>query len=169
MRTIKIYLIISLTMIMLHSLNGQNTIDYWDLKLKENSIKIETCNNSNQITSTKTISINNNTFTYNNMLVYVNPDTYASYPQGDEALFELLKNNLKVVSNRAASISAVVCLIISNTGKIVNVGIARSSGKFEFDLMAVEFLKNLSPWTPAYKDGNPVNMIYHLPLTFYRQ
>jgi hypothetical protein len=45
MRTTKIYLIISLIMIMLHSLNGQNTADYWDIK--SDRITIKTCNESN--------------------------------------------------------------------------------------------------------------------------
>jgi len=169
MRTTKIYLIISLIMIMLHSLNGQNTADYWDIK--SDRITIKTCNESNLVINTETITITDNTFYYNNMFIYTHPETNASYLHGKE-LFMLMKDSLRGISS-SISVKTVVCLIISDTGKIVDIGIVRSSGEFALDLRAVNFLKNLSPdlltWTPAYKNGKPVNSTYYIPLTFYGQ
>ncbi len=151
-------------MILIQSLMGQSSVNYWIFSTNSITI-IKTQTDFNTILATETTNINNNTFNYNNSVIFVKPDVFASYPQGDKVYFKLMKNQLKTVSPNRLIVTA--CIVISNTGKIEDIGITKSCGEFEYDLKAVNFLRTLGLWTPASHQGSSVSSLLYLPVIFY--
>ena len=150
-----------------HLLKGQDVVNYWNLDFNKNLITIKTYNDSTQKTDTDTIIINNNhTFNYKGILVHISFTQPPYYLHGNKALIKLIKENMKVAGDFRVRINATALLIIRSTGKIEDVGILISSDRFDFDLKAVNFLKNIGPWKPASDQGNTIDSIFFIPINF---
>ncbi|WP_076553168.1 energy transducer TonB [Chryseobacterium ureilyticum] len=63
----------------------------------------------------------------------------------------------------------VVTFIVSKEGKMENIKLEESSGNTEFDQRILDGIKRIrkKKWTPARKNGEPVESFYTLPLTFH--
>lgn len=63
----------------------------------------------------------------------------------------------------------VVKFQVSKEGKMENIKLVQSSGNAEFDERILYGVKRLrkKKWTPAKRDGEPVESFYTLPMTFH--
>lgn len=63
----------------------------------------------------------------------------------------------------------VVTFFVSKEGKMENVTLEKSSGNAEFDQRILDGIKRIrkKKWTPARKNGEPIESFYTLPLTFH--
>ncbi|WP_438560842.1 energy transducer TonB [Chryseobacterium artocarpi] len=63
----------------------------------------------------------------------------------------------------------VVTFFVSKEGKMENITLEKSSGNAEFDQRILDGIKRIrkKKWTPARKNGEPIESFYTLPLTFH--
>ncbi len=97
-------------------------------------------------------------------------DVVAEFPGGREAMVKYIQENIKVpakVPNRKLKDKCYVKFIISETGNVSNVQLVKGMEKCpECGNEAVRVVKNMPDWTPAQRDGKPVNAWYTLPISF---
>lgn len=91
-----------------------------------------------------------------------------SFPGGEEALFEYLKNNIKYPQMaRESNIQGTVYIgfVVEPDGSISHVEVKRGIGG-GCDVEAVRVVKNMPRWTPGKQRGKPVRVSYTLPIKF---
>lgn len=92
----------------------------------------------------------------------------AQFPGGEEALYKFIGNNLRypVIAQENGDQGRVqVSFVVSETGKITNVKIARGKTP-ELDKEAVRVVKSLPNFIPGKQNGHPVKCKYILPIVF---
>lgn len=103
-------------------------------------------------------------------MVYRVPDEMAEPPGGVNALRMFICRNIRYPQSAMVSgISGKVYLsmIITSKGRVANISVLREvPGCRECSEEAIRVLRMCPNWTPAKKDGRPVNMAYHLPVSF---
>ena len=95
--------------------------------------------------------------------------TMPSFPGGDIALMNFLRDNLRYPEEAAKKNihgKVIVQFVVEKNGKIGEVKIARGVSK-ELDRESVRVVKSLPAFNPGLNsDGDPVRVWYTLPITF---
>ena len=92
----------------------------------------------------------------------------ASFPGGQGALMQWLKENIKYPAIAAANGiegRVIVQFVVSKTGSISNVKVARGVDP-SLDKEAVRVISSMPKWTPGKQSGKTVNVRLTLPVTF---
>lgn len=90
------------------------------------------------------------------------------FPGGEKALFKFLQNNSKIkLSNKRLSTNKVVLtqFILDKEGKIVFAEILKGLDE-KHNNEAIELIKQMPAWSPAYQNSRPVTIYVTLPLAF---
>ena len=62
--------------------------------------------------------------------------------------------------------TALVRFVVDTKGKVTEVQVAKSSGNAELDAEAVRVVSALPAFTPGTQKGQPVEVIYEIPIRF---
>lgn len=91
----------------------------------------------------------------------VDPDTKATYPGGEEKLYEYLQNTVidKIPNGTIdTTVLAAIKFTVSETGAIANPHVYESSRNDEVDTILLDAICNMGDWDPAqYRDGKKVS------------
>jgi TonB family protein len=90
------------------------------------------------------------------------------YPGGYEALIEFLNSNLtypKEARQQGLQGKVVISFIIEENGEVSSVTIVHGIGG-GCDEEAVRVIELMPAWLPAYKESNPVRVLFNMPITF---
>jgi len=91
------------------------------------------------------------------------------YPGGVSAMMTFIQENMKYPeeAKNAGLEGRVLCsFIIDKTGKVTEVKVVRSSGTQSLDDEAVRVVSLMPHWTPGKVKGEPVRVMYTIPLVF---
>jgi protein TonB len=104
-------------------------------------------------------------------MIFTVADQPPQFPGGDDSLKAYLEKNLQVPSdmgkkNKAQSVSTT--FIVTQTGKIENIRILKSSNK-SLNAEAIRVIENMPAWIPARQRGNAVAFEYKLPIQFSKK
>jgi len=93
----------------------------------------------------------------------------ASYPGGQEALMEFLKNNLVYPKNLGVGEEKIVIakFLIKPDGSTSDIRITQPGGK-DFDKEVIRVLKKMPKWEPQMANGTSVPVSVTQPITFVR-
>ena len=97
------------------------------------------------------------------------PEVAAEYPGGTPALMRFLSTKVrypKEAEKRGEQGKAYVQFVVKSDGNVDYVQIAKTSGSKVLDDEAVRVVKSMPRWTPAKQDGENVNSMLTLPVTF---
>ena len=95
-------------------------------------------------------------------------ETMPSFPGGQEALANYLKDNLKYPeSARENGIQGRVFVnfVVEKDGSVSNVKVSRGLGG-ECDKEAVRVVESMPKWTPGIQRGKTVRVSYMMPIVF---
>lgn len=99
---------------------------------------------------------------------FATAEKMPSFPGGEKALIEFIKNNLKYPADaqeKKIEGHVTVRFVVSKTGAIKDVevllGIYPSC-----DAEAIRVINSMPNWTPGVKNGKLVDVYYTLPITF---
>ncbi len=139
-----------------------DSIDYWCYK--NTYIKIvKTVFKKNEYVPVDSLIISqtDSSFLYKGKQVYFKADSPAVFPFTDVEFNEFLIKNQKIPQYRPnIQGSTFVCIIISDSGKISNIGIIRGGLDYEYDENAINIVKKLPDFIPAINKGKAVNCLY---------
>lgn len=91
------------------------------------------------------------------------------YPGGMSAMMNLIKENIKYPEDakKAGKDGRVICsFIIDKEGKVTEVHVAQSSGTQSLDEEAVRLVSLMPNWKPGKDKGEPVSVLYTIPVLF---
>ena len=91
------------------------------------------------------------------------------YPGGMSAMMNFLMENIKYPEDakKAGKEGRVTCsFIIDKEGKVTEVHVAQSSGTQSLDEEAVRLVSLMPDWKPGKDKGEPVNVLYTIPVMF---
>jgi len=93
----------------------------------------------------------------------------ASYPGGNDALQDYLKNTLPVPEKQKKGTTVKVLLIftINEEGIISEVQVVEGAPRW-YNAVAVQVLSNMPRWEPAQHFGNKVSTRFRLPMSFVK-
>lgn len=115
-------------------------------------------------------------------------ETNPEFPSGNQAMFNYLKNNLKmpkVVQEKRLKGIITVTFVVDSTGDIVNVGIKKAdfkqdkivNGLFgkrykevavesdkDCEQVCIDVFKAMPKWTPGRQQGRAVRVLFTLPI-----
>lgn len=101
---------------------------------------------------------------------YAIPDSPAVFPGGVAALRQYLASNVvypNIAVKNGVEGKCYLTFVVSDKGKITNVKVKKGViDCSECDEEAVRVIKAMPDWTPAKVNGQAVNSIYSLPITF---
>jgi TonB family protein len=100
--------------------------------------------------------------------VVLTSDVMPEFPGGTEKLLEYLKVSIKYpeeAKTKGIKGRVFVQFIVSNTGKIKDVKIARGVHKL-LDEEAIRVVKTMPDWKPGLQDGKPVDVQMSIPINF---
>lgn len=95
-------------------------------------------------------------------------DNDATFPGGKEAMDEYITSNLKYpVTAKENGIEGVVnvSFVVNADGSIGTIEIKRLIDP-DLEQEAIRLVKTMPKWTPAVKDGKPVQSIVEMPILF---
>lgn len=95
-------------------------------------------------------------------------EVMPEFPGGMSALINFLSTNLrypKAAQALGKQGTVRVKFIVRKDGSISNVNVSKSVDKY-LDEEAVRVIKAMPRWKPGTQGGKPVNVIYHLPISF---
>jgi TonB family protein len=92
-------------------------------------------------------------------------DKDATYPGGQEALNEFLKENLRYPKEARRYGKVIIEFTVKKSGKCTDFTVVKSVID-ELDYSAIETLQGMPYWEPAVKDGKKVNSKVKLPVLF---
>ena len=95
-------------------------------------------------------------------------DLFAEFPGGDNEMYKFIKTNLHYPpSAKESGIQGrVTCrFIIEKDGTISNIKVVRSLHTL-LDKEAVRVIESMPKWTPAKRNGEPVRVVFCIPITF---
>lgn len=101
-------------------------------------------------------------------VVYMVVENSASYPGGQEALFEYLSKDIKYPQealDQKIEGTVYVEFIVEKDGSLSNVKI-RFSQTPSLESEAIRVVKGMSAWNPGTQRGKAVRSIFILPVTF---
>ena len=91
------------------------------------------------------------------------------YPGGMSAMMTFIMENIKYPEDakKAGKDGRVICsFIINKEGKVTEVHVAQSSGTQSLDDEAVRLVSLMPDWKPGKEKGEPVNILYSIPVVF---
>jgi protein TonB len=103
--------------------------------------------------------------------VYLAVEDMPDYPGGTQALMKFLNNNVRYPADaqkKKIQGRVVVCFILTKTGNIEDVKIAKSVYP-SLDAEAIRVVKLMPKWKPGKQNGKTVNVKYTLPIAFRLQ
>ena len=101
--------------------------------------------------------------------VYNVVETMPEYPGGNDAMLRFINNQIKryPVASNPNTRGRVVCqFIVEKDGTLSNVEVIRSAGEPLLKSEAVRIIESMPRWTPGQHDGQPVRVLYTLPINF---
>jgi TonB family protein len=90
------------------------------------------------------------------------------FPGGQQELMLFIKENMKYpvqAQEEKTQGTVVVNFLVSNTGKIENVKVAKSVHS-TLDAEAVRVVSKMPDWLPGKQNGDPVDVYYSIPFEF---
>lgn len=113
------------------------------------------------------------TLTNTRMVGYEFPDDSESekkpsFPGGEKALFRWLSRNIiypAAASEEKIEGKVVIAFVIEKDGSVSNVN-AELKAHPALDAEAIRVVQSMPKWEPGTVDGEPVRVLYHLPITF---
>ena len=135
---------------------------------QEASAQKSTGNTSSTVSLTQSINVQtqNEVILPDGRVVYNIADQGAKYP-GD--LQSFLVANLRypeAASKQKIEGRAVVKFIVASDGSVSDMEIVKSSGNKLLDDEAIRVTGIMEKWKPAMKNGYPVAVFYHLPISY---
>ncbi len=100
--------------------------------------------------------------------IYLVAQQMPSFPGGERALLKFLNTHLNYpASAKQAGISGTVYLkfIIERNGELSQIKVLRGTNS-ECDKEAIRVLQSFPKWNPGMHKGQPVRVLYHLPVKF---
>ncbi|MCU0320769.1 MAG: energy transducer TonB [Chitinophagaceae bacterium] len=100
--------------------------------------------------------------------IYTMVDVMPTYPNGDAGWQAYLKKNLKYpkfAKKSAVESEVVLELIVRKDGSLTNIKYLTIAG-YGFEEEAVRLLKQCEKWSPAFKNGKPVNYKGRITIPF---
>ena len=91
------------------------------------------------------------------------------YPGGMSAMMNFIMENIKYPKDakKAGKDGRVICsFIIDKEGKVTEVHVAQSSGTQSLDEEAVRLVSLMPDWKPGKDKGEPVSVLYTIPVLF---
>jgi len=91
------------------------------------------------------------------------------YPGGMSAMMNFIMDNIKYPEDakKAGKDGRVICsFIIDKEGKVTEPHVVQSSGTQSLDDEAVRLVSLMPNWTPGKDNGEPVNVLYTIPVLF---
>ena len=101
--------------------------------------------------------------------IYEVVERMPAFPGGQTAFFEYLKENMQYPeeAKKDGIEGRVLCkFVVEKDGSISGVRVLRSSGNESLDQEAVRVLSAMPNWTPGMQRGNPVRVLYTVPVNF---
>ena len=99
--------------------------------------------------------------------IYEMPDTFASFPGGEEAMYEWISANLRfpeALRKKGIQQGRVIAMfVVEKDGSIGRVSIMKSSD-IELSDVASRLLLSMPKWKPGQVDGRPVRSFFTLPM-----
>lgn len=94
-----------------------------------------------------------------------------SFPGGDAACFEWIKDNIKYPTEaieKGIEGRVIVQFVVTKDGKITNEKVVRSVDPL-LNEEALRVIRSMPVWIPAKRDGQNIDLLFTLPLTFRLQ
>lgn len=96
-------------------------------------------------------------------------DTMPEFNGGMSALMAFLHENMHYPeeAKKAQKEGRVVCsFVVSDKGKVTKAHVVKSSGTESLDEEALRIVNAMPDWKPGIQNGEPVNVIFTLPIVF---
>ena len=94
------------------------------------------------------------------------PYTYPSFPGGQEAMLQFLKENLQWPDVEADVLGRViVSFVVETDGSLTDLKVVRGLDP-AFDKEALRIVKSMPKWIPGTQNGQPIRVRYSVPVTF---
>lgn len=94
------------------------------------------------------------------------PYTYPSFPGGQEALLQFLKENVQWPDTEADVLGRViVSFVVETDGSLSGIKVVKSLDPL-FDKEALRVVKSMPKWIPGTQNGQPVRIRYTIPVIF---
>lgn len=94
------------------------------------------------------------------------PYTYPSFPGGQEALLQYLKENVQWPDTEADVLGRViVSFVVETDGSLSGIKVVKSLDPL-FDKEALRVVKSMPKWIPGTQNGQPVRIRYTIPVIF---
>ena len=111
------------------------------------------------------------TSTMSHLAAQTTPDVLPQYPGGDAALMQFVAQNLdypeQAIKDKVEG-NVFVEFTITAQGKVENAKILRSLSP-ECDAEVLRVVALMPQWTPARKNGQPVDAHFVMPISFKQQ
>ncbi len=102
--------------------------------------------------------------------VYTNAEVLPEFPGGENAMFSFLAKNIRYPArekNNKIIGTTYLTFVIAKTGEIKNIQVVRGIQNGEgLDNEAMRVIRLMPNWKPAKHNGNPVHMVFTLPVRF---
>ncbi len=98
-------------------------------------------------------------------------DREPEFPGGEDKLNSFIANNVNYpdkYSIMGIGGQVLISFTINETGELINPKIDKSINE-DLDQEAMKVIKLMPPWTPGYKDGLPIKVLYQVPINFETQ
>lgn len=120
---------------------------------------------TNQEYQAITMKLNSGKVMYTDKIYFVT-DQMPEFKGGMKSLLEYLTKNIHYPQKEKKNTGTVfVKFIIEKDGSVKHASILRSLSE-EFDKEAMRVVKEMPPWQPGTKKGNPVRVQFNLPVKF---
>lgn len=94
------------------------------------------------------------------------PYTYPSFPGGQEAMLQFLKENLQWPDVEAdVQGRVIVTFVVETDGSLTDLKVVRGLDP-AFDKEALRIVKSMPKWIPGTENGQPICVRYSVPVTF---
>ena len=94
------------------------------------------------------------------------PYTYPSFPGGQEAMLQFLKENLQWPDVEAdVQGRVIVTFVVETDGSLTDLKVVRGLDP-AFDKEALRIVKSMPKWIPGTQNGQPIRVRYSVPVTF---
>ena len=94
------------------------------------------------------------------------PYTYPSFPGGQEAMLQFLKENLLWPDVEAdVQGRVIVTFVVETDGSLTDLKVVRGLDP-AFDKEALRIVKSMPKWIPGTQNGQPIRVRYSVPVTF---
>ncbi|HKR06090.1 MAG TPA: energy transducer TonB [Bacteroidia bacterium] len=120
---------------------------------------------TNQAYQAITMKLNSGKVMFTDKIYFIT-DQMPEFKGGMEALLEYLTKNIHYPqTGKKISGTVYVKFIVEKDGSVKRADIVRGVGE-EYDKEALRVIKEMPPWQPGTKKGNPVRVQFNLPVKF---